>query len=148
MATASPAQGELLNYNPESPDWVAVKILLDEVEEEIAARRSHLLFRVNAWLLALRIFRRIEERKFILSEPAPRDNEYHKAFTALLYGQGQILLIELKRHEEIDSHHIGVPFEDISAQVEELRYDYESRYGDMTPSRRKDILQEVFGVEE
>jgi hypothetical protein len=148
VATATPAQGELLNYNPESPDWVAVKILIDEVEEEIAARRSHLLFRVNAWILALRIFRRIEERKFILSEPAPRDSEYHKAFTALLEGQGQVLLIELKRHEEIDSHNIGIPFEDISAQVDELRYDYESRYGDMTPARRSGVLREVFGVEE
>lgn len=147
MAIASPSQGELLNYNPESPDWVAVKILIDEVEEEIAARRSHLLFRVNAWLLALRIFRRIEERKLILSEPAARDTEYHRAFTALLWGQGQVLLIELKRHEEIDSHSIGVPFEDISAQVDELRYDYQSRYGDMTPARRQEILREVFGVE-
>jgi hypothetical protein len=148
MTAISPAQGELLNYNPESPDWVAVKILIDEVEEEISARRSHLLFRVNAWILAIRIFRRIEERKLILSEPAPRDTEYHKAFTALLCGQGQVLLIELKRHEEIDSHNIGVPFEDIAAQVDELRYDYESRYGDMTLARRTDILREVFGVEE
>ena len=144
----SPAQEELLNYNPETPDWVAVKILIEEVDEEIAARRSHLLFRVNAWILALRIFRKIEERKLILSDPVPRDSEYHRAFLSLLFGQGQMLLVELKRHEEIDSQHIGVPFEDIAAEVEELRYDYESRYGDMTAARRKEILREVFGVEE
>src|SRR5437667_4640281 len=112
MPTISPAQGELLNYNPETPDWVAVKILIDEIEKEITERRSHLLFRVSTWIMALRIFRNVEERRLILSDPAPRDTEYHKAFTSLLFGQGQVLLIELKRHEEIDPHNIGIPFED------------------------------------
>jgi len=148
MPTPTETQDELLNYNPEMPDWAAVKILIEEVEEEIAARRSHLLFRVNAWLLALRIFRRIEEKKLILSDPVPRDQEYHKAFTAMLLGQGELLLLELRRHQEIDSINIGVPFEDIAAQVEELRYDDRSRYGGMTSERRKEILREVFGGEE
>jgi hypothetical protein len=148
MPAPTETQDELLNYNPEMPDWAAVKILIEEVEEEIATRRSHLLFRVNAWLLALRIFRRIEEKKLILSDPVPRDQEYHKAFTAMLLGQGELLLLELKRHQEIDSVNIGVPFEDIAAQVEELRYDDRSRYGGMTPERRNQILREVFGGEE
>ncbi len=141
------AQQELLNYNPECPDWVAVKILIDEVDEEISARRSHLLFRLNAWLLAIRIFKRIEERKLILCDPAPRDIEYHRAFTSLLLGHGEVLLLELKRHQEIDPENIGVRFEDISAYVDDLRYDQRSRYGDMTEARRDDILREVFGGE-
>lgn len=148
MRAPTETQDELLNYNPEIPDWAAIKILLEEVEQEIAARRSHLLFCLNAWLLALRIFRRVEEKKFVLSDPVPRDHEYHKAFTAMLLGQGEALLLELRRHHEIDSEHIGVPFEDIAAQVEELRYDDRSRYGGMTEERREEILREVFGGEE
>ena len=141
------AQGELLSYNPESPDWVAVKILIDEVDEEITARRSYLLYRVTAWMLAVRIFRRVEERKLVLAEPAPGDIEYHRAFTSLLLGHGDFLLMELRRHEEIDTVHIGVRFEDVAAHVEDLRYDSISRYGDMTKARRADILREVFGAE-
>lgn len=146
--TTTAAQQELLSYNPESPDWVAVKILLNEVDEEIAARRSHVLFRLSAWLLALRIFRRIEQRKFILTEPVARDIDYHHAFLSLLLGQGDILLLELKRHEDSEPEAIGIPFADVLAQVEELRYDQISRYGDMTEERRAAILREVFGVEE
>ena len=141
------AQGELLSYNPECPDWVAVKILLDEVDEEITARRSHLLYRVTAWMLATRIFKRVEERKLVLTDPAPRDIEYHRAFTSLLLGHGDFLLMELKRHEEIDPENIGVKFADVAAHVEDLRYESVSRYGDMTKARRADILREVFGAE-
>ena len=44
MPTAPPAtQQELLNYNPECPDWVAVKVLGEEVEEEMAARRPEVI---------------------------------------------------------------------------------------------------------
>src|SRR5260221_6792226 len=127
MPVTTAAQGELLNYNPESPDWVAVKILIDEVDQEITARRSHLLYRVTAWLLAIRIFKRVEERKIVLAEPAPRDIEYHRAFTSLLLGHGDFLLLELRKHEEIDPENIGVRFEDVAAHVEELRYDSVSR---------------------
>jgi hypothetical protein len=148
MLPTTASQQELLSYNPESPDWVAVKILLDEVDQEIAARRSHVLFRLSAWIMALRIFRRVEERKFILNSPVPRDLDYHRAFISLLVGQGDVLILELRRHEESDPQAIGISFEDIAAQVEELRYDQLSRYGDMTEERRSSILREVFGAEE
>jgi hypothetical protein len=147
MTSADSQQG-FLTYNLESPDWVAVKALLDEVDEGIVARRSHVLFRVNAWLLAVRVFRRVEERRIVLGEPAPRDFEYHRAFASLLIGHGEILLLELKRHEEIEPEHIGVRFEDIAAHVQDLRYDQRSRYGGMTIERRDEILQEVFSVGE
>jgi hypothetical protein len=138
------AQQEL-EYKVDERDWTAVKLLVEELEQELAERRSHLLFRITGWYFALKVFRRVESEKLILRPPLARDVEYHKAMLAFLRGCGEVLVLELKKHDGVDPKQIGLSFADFSAMVEELKISERERYGDMTDSRRNEILSDVFG---
>src|SRR5437588_7784584 len=133
------------DYKVDERDWSAVKLLVEELEQELAERRNHLLFRIIAWSFALKVFKRVESEKMVVNEPAERDAKYHKAITAFLRGCGEVLLVELSAHQEIDPQRIGISYTDLSAMVEELKISERERYGDMTESRRNKILNDVFG---
>jgi hypothetical protein len=132
-------------YRVDERDWSAVKLLVEELEQELAERRNHLLYRITAWCFALKVFKRAESEKLICRAPTERDLEYHRAMLAFLRGCGEILVLELKKQEDVDPQQIGMNFSDFSAMVEELRISERERYGDMTPSRRGEILNDVFG---
>jgi hypothetical protein len=132
-------------YRVDERDWSAVKLLVEELEQELAERRNHLLYRITAWCFALKVFKRVESEKMICRPPIERDMEYHRAMLAFLRGCGEILVLELRKHEDVDPQRIGMNFSDFSAMVGELRISERERYGDMTPSRRDEILSDVFG---
>ena len=139
-------QAELFHpdYNEDPKDWLPAKILLAEIEKELAERRVHLLRRLSSWYLALKILKDLEDRRMVLQSPTSRDLQYHKAFSRFLQGVGEILLLELQQHTEIDPESIGIKFEDVAASVEALRYNIEMWHSDMTEIRRGEILSNVF----
>lgn len=65
-----------------------------------------------------------------------------------LIGSGAILVLELEAHKQIDPQHIGIPFESVTAQIQELRDDLRMWYGGMTEVRRSEIMRDVFAVKE
>lgn len=132
-------------YRVDERDWSAVRLLVEELEQELAERRTHLLFRITAWYFALKVFKRVESEKIVLRPPAERDSKYHKAMLAFLRGCGELLLVELSSHQEIDPATIGIGFADLAAMVEDLKITEREWYGDMTKSRRAEILNDVFG---
>jgi len=144
VSTTIKSQQEF-DYKIDERDWGAVKLLIEELKQELAARRSHLLFRITAWYFALKVFKRVEIDKIVLKEPGERDLKYHKAIIAFLRGCGELLLVDLDSHQEIDPQHIGIGYGDLAAMVEELKISERERYGDMTQSRREEILNDVFG---
>lgn len=133
-------------YKVDERDWSAVKLLIEELEQELAERRNHLLFRVSAWCFAVKIFKRVESEKIVLRTPAERDSKHHKAMIAFLRGCGEILLVELTAQQEIDPMRVGISFADLAAMVEELKISEREWYGDMTKARRAEILNDVFGT--
>jgi hypothetical protein len=141
----TPQTQQELEYKVDERDWTAIKLLIEELEQELAERHNHLLYRITAWCFALKIFKRVESEKLICRPPIDRDREYHRAMLAFLRGCGEILVLELKKHDDIDPQKIGMNFADFSAMVEELAISERERYGDMTPSRRDEILNDVFG---
>ena len=126
-------------------DWSAVKLLVEELKEELAERRSHLLFRLSGWYFAIKVFKRVEAEKIVIKEPADRDLTYHRAMLAFLRGCGEMLLVELRNHTAIDPNQIGISYGDLAAMVEEFRMSERERYGDMKDVRRVEILNDVFG---
>jgi hypothetical protein len=132
-------------YKVDERDWSAVRLMVEELEQELAERRNHLLFRVTAWCFALKVFKRVESEKIVLREPHERDSKYHKAILASMRGCGELLLVELGAQQQIDSPSVGITFADLAAMVEELKMAEREWYGDMTKSRRIEILQNVFG---
>jgi hypothetical protein len=141
----SPTAQQEFEYKIDERDWAAVKLLVDELKEELAQRRSHLLFRITAWHITLKIFKRIESEKMVLKEPLERDTKYHRANLAFLRGCGEVLLVDLDTHENIDPTSIGISYQDMAAVVEELRISEREWYGDMKEGRREELLNDVFG---
>jgi hypothetical protein len=140
----TPQTQQELEYKVDERDWSAVKLLVEEMKEEMAERRNHLLFRITAWHFTLKVFRRVENEKMVLRSPQERDAKYHKAMLAFLRGCGEILLLELGVQQDIDSQSVGISYADMAAVVEELKMTEREWYGDMTEARRDEILKNVF----
>jgi hypothetical protein len=142
--TAIAPQSEF-DYKVDERDWSAVRLLVEELEQELAQRRSHLLFRITAWYFSIKVFKRVETEKMILKAPTERDTKYHRAMLAFLRGCGEVLAVELGNHTEVDPQKIGISYANFSAMVEDMRMSERQWYGDMTGSRRAEILHDVFG---
>lgn len=135
-------------FDLDPKDWVPALLLQAELEREMAEKRHHLLRRLSTWYSLITIFRRLERERMVAAEAALRDRKYHRAMLEFLIGSGALLVLELECHKQIDPMHIGVPFEAVAAQMQELRDDLRMWHGDMTPARRSEILSDVFGVTE
>ena len=137
-----------LSYSIEKPDWVALTIVIEEIHEELAQSRRNLLYCLSNWFLAVTIFKRFEERQMVMGSPVSRDREYHRVNLTGILASGEKLLHELLKHVELDTRTVGIELQDVQAAVEELRMSYAEWFSDMTPDRKKQILAEVFGVED
>jgi len=127
-------------------DWLPALLLQADLELELAEKRNHLLRRLSTWYSLIRIFKRLEREKMVATEPAARDRKYHRAMAEFLIGSGAILVLELECHKQIDSATIGLPFESVVAQLQELRDDLRMWHGEMTEARKREILGNVFGI--
>jgi hypothetical protein len=137
-----------LDYVIEKPDWVALKILIEEIEDELGRSRNNLLFCLSNWFLAVTIFKKFEERQMVLSNPTARDRDYHRVILTGLLANGEKVLHELTRHQEIDSKNVGIDLKDVQASVNELRLSYAEWFSDIKDERKGAVLREVFGGEE
>jgi hypothetical protein len=134
-----------LAYSIERPDWVAVKLLTEEIQDEISQNRANLLYCLANWLMAVNIFKRFEEQNLILKEPSARDREFHRVVLTGLLAVGEKLLHEFQRHSEIETAQLGVELAEVQSAVNEIRLAYQEWFSDMKPERKKAILLEVFG---
>jgi hypothetical protein len=135
-----------LAYSLERPDWVALKILTEEIQEELSQNRHNLLYCLSNWFMAVTIFKRFEERQMVMAEPIARDKEYHRVALTGLLANGEKLLHELSRHHEVDTKNVGIELGDVQSAINEFRLSYVEWFGDTKPERKEAILKEVFGV--
>jgi hypothetical protein len=126
-----------------SPAWNAVGFLVDFNTRE---KRLSLLMQTLAWMAAIMFFRRTESETMYLADPTQLDRRYHKSILAALIAEGERLLTRLHQSGGLPNNDDGIKAEDIDATVEELRNTQVQWYGDMTPERRAQILEEVFHV--
>lgn len=128
------------DFNLEKPDWVALRLLLNGLEEELADRRKHLLRKISDWFLALKLFARFEEIHLVRAEPTDRDREFYRVFLTQLMAQGEKLALDLERAHEVDPQAIGLRAEDVSANLRHLRDKYARLAFEVSPERREAIL--------
>lgn len=132
-------------FSSDPKDWFALGLLMEEIDDEMRQQRKHLLMRLAQWLVAHDVFRKIERRKMIQTDPGARDLEFHNILASSLMGSGKMLLRQLRDHTEIDPKHLGVRFDDLRATVVSVEMDYLQWHGGMTQQRQKQILDDVFG---
>lgn len=133
-----------MDFGADERDWGAVHLLIEELDEELTERRSALLYKLCAWNMILRVFKRAVREKMILKSPSNRDTAYHRSILASLKGSGRILLRQLKDHQKIDPALVGITYLDFAAAVEELEYQEREWYGDMTDPFRQNLISEIF----
>ena len=134
-----------LAYAIENPDWVALKVLTEEIQDELSQNRDNLLYSLSNWLMSVTIFKRFEERQMIAADPGERDRSYHRVILTGVLANGEKLLHELRRHQEIDPKNVGVEMADVQSTVNDLRLCYAEWFNDMKPERKRTILNQVFG---
>lgn len=144
MPTLAETQVDL-DFNVENPDWVALKIVLSEIDQELRDRRRHLLMKVAHWFLAIKLFRKFEDLRLFVGEPTDRDKEYHRYFLTQLMAGGELLLIDLRRQADVDPGSIGIQLADVEANLCYLRDCHAQWYTDLSPTQKADILKECFG---
>jgi len=135
-----------LAYSIEKPDWVALKILTEEIQDEISQNRQNILYCLSNWLMAVTIFKRFEERQMVMAEPGERDKVYHRVLLTGILANGEKILHELSRHQQVDTRNVGIDLADVQATVNEFRLCYAEWFGDTKPDRKEAILKELFGV--
>jgi hypothetical protein len=143
--TSEAAQMDLA-YSIEKPDWVALKILTEEIQDELSQNRHNLLYCLSNWFMAVTIFKRFEERQMVIAEPTDRDRRYHRVLLTGLLANGEKLLDGLSRHSEVDTKNVGIDLGDVEAAVNEFRLCYAEWFSDAKPERKGAILKEIFGV--
>lgn len=139
------AQSELEFRELRATDWLFVKRLLQDVQEEFARKERFLVLITARWMVALELFRFCEELTILQGAASETDEEYHKGILAILRGLGVLLLNDLKKHEEISLDQLRVTFADIDALVQELIYDEAMHYGAGTAERLAFVDSELDG---
>jgi len=145
LASSEVAQMDLA-YSIERPDWVALKILTEEIQDELSQNRHNLLYCLSNWFMAVTIFKRFEERQMVASQPTERDKAYHRVVLTGILANGEKLLHELSRHQEVDTKNVGIDLGDVQSAVNEFRLCYAEWFGGMKPKRQEEILKEIFGA--
>ena len=129
-------------------DWTALQVLNEENQEELAQDQHNLLYCISNWLMTVSVFKRFEERHLVFADAPPQDRARHRASLTQVLATGEKILQELESRPEIDPTPIGIPRSGVASVVRELRLNYAEQFGGMTESRKKEILAEVFGVQE
>lgn len=142
-----PASHPEFDFHCDPKDWAHVRLLLEDLEEEMANREQALLHRVSVWRMAVKTVRKQTTLRMVVAEPTPRDLGYHKAALATLGGAGQRLAMEVQ-HSGLDLKPIGISVADVEAMLEELAIQEREWHGDMKEEKRKLMLEEIFGPEE
>jgi hypothetical protein len=135
-----------LAYAIEKPDWVALKILTEEIQDELAQNRHNLLYCLSNWFMSITIFKRFEERQMVMAQPTDRDRDYHRVVLTGVLANGEKLLHEVTRHHDVDTQNIGISLADVQAAVEEIRLCYAEWFGGMKSERKKAVLQGIFNA--
>lgn len=145
MATDHPTFGDL-SITQEEWKWVAD--LIEEVHRDIQqeARRARFAKILFQWDLAVRQFRKIEQRRLLLQKPTEIDLKCHALCLHLLLAIGQALVLDAKRFPGAELEELGVKREEIEAYVEELAQSLREWHHGFTQSEVELARERLFGA--
>jgi hypothetical protein len=123
--------------------WRAVEFM---VGFHARGKRLGVLTETIGWVAAIALFRETETQTHYLVEPDDDDQRQHKTVLAALIAEGERLVTRIHAAGGLPENLDGIKTADVDAMVEELRTTHLQWYGDMTPERREQILQELFDV--
>lgn len=141
------SQEEMSFHELRVTDWMFVRKLLEDLQADFAQRERFVVRSTERFLTAVKLFRMCEQLAiFEVENPSRKDAAFHKGILLILRGLGELLLEELRAHEDVEvKKWLGVTYEDVRAICHELQCDEQMHYGSLSESRREEILRECFG---
>lgn len=126
-------------------EWAWVEDLIKDVAQE--EESDVFVQKLFQWDLAVKQFRKIENKRMILGSPRPIDLQFHALCLHGLLTIGRALLIEAKRFNADDLVKFQVKHEDIEAYVEELEQSLREWHHGFTEKELTRVREAVFGGE-
>ncbi len=125
-------------------EWAWVKDLIKDVaREEESDLFAQKLFQ---WDLAVKQFRKIENKRIILGIPKPIDLQFHALCLHGLLTFGRVLIIDSKRFKPDDLVKFQIKHEEIEAYVEELEQSLREWHHGFTDGELTKVQEAVFGA--
>jgi len=95
------------------------------------------------WLKKIETFRKGEDERVFVRDPAPEDLAVHKALLQRLIADGEHLL-SLVDQIGLPENAEGISRPSLAATLDLLRADYRGWHEPMPPERRAQVLKEIF----
>lgn len=130
---------------PISPqEWEWVKGLIQEVQRQ--EERESFAKQLFQWDLAVKEFRKLENKRFVLSEPNQIDLQFHAVCLHAMLAIGHSLIIQSNGFEKSELAQFGVTHEQIAAYVEELKQSYREWHHGFTDTEITEATNKIFGA--
>ncbi len=140
----APLQQRFDEDNITREEWAWVEGLIKDVaREEESDLFAQKLFQ---WDLAVKQFRKIENKRIILGPPKPIDLQFHALCLHGLLTIGRALIIDSKQFKSDDLVKFQIKHEEIEAYVEELEQTLREWHHGFTENELKQIREAVFGA--
>ena len=131
------------NITREEWSWVE-DLIRDVAREEESTQFVQKLFQ---WDLAVKQFRKIEQKRVILGSPSQIDLQFHALCLHALLAIGRALVIESKQFTLDDLARFHVKHEEIAAYVEELEQSFREWHHGFSKKELDRVRQAVLGGE-
>ena len=121
-------------------NWTPTKQAILGADADLA-----LYAEVSVWFHKLDLFRKDENLRMFLQEPAAEDLQIHKRLILRLIADGEHLLGLIRQSEGLPENREKIKETDLDAAVQDLRATYRGWHEPMNPERRDEILGAAFG---
>ncbi|MBI3851319.1 MAG: hypothetical protein HY298_13745 [Verrucomicrobia bacterium] len=125
-------------------EWAWVEDLIKDVARE--AESDLFAQKLFQWDLAVKQFRKIENKRIILGTPKPIDLQFHALCLHGLLAIGRALIIDSRRFKPDDLARFKIKHEEIEAYVEELEQSLREWHHGFTEDELIKVREAVFGA--
>jgi len=145
VLTNHPSFGELSISREE---WSWVEDLIHEVNREVQqeVRRATFARNLFQWDLAVRQFRKIEQRRLLLQKPTELDLQCHAICLHALLAIGHALVLASKGFQAEELDELGVKREEIAAYVAELEQSLREWHHGFSETEINQAREKLFGA--
>ncbi len=125
-------------------EWQWVRELIQDVDQD--TRRDQFVRTLFQWDLAVRQFRKVEQKRVISQTPSEEDLRNHALCLHALLALGHALVAESRKFNPDQLEQFAVKHADIQAYVEELEQSYREWHHGFTVGEIAEAQKKIFGA--
>jgi len=135
----------MITHDSISPqEWEWVKGLIDEVQRQ--EQRENFAQQLFQWDLAVKEFRKLEHKRFVLAEPDETDFRFHAMCLNAMLAIGHSLILQSRAFEKTELAQFNVTHQQIIAYVDDLEQSLREWHHGFSQKDITDAQAKIFGV--